>query len=598
MPIDFSDLIPQRGSGTTFADLISQRGLASMLPAQSGSAVRFDDLPNRPGISGARLNFDDIVPQNAAPSGGRLNFDDLVPQQASSSDIAADVAKSGGIGVLKGTIGLAGLPAELGDVGAHGIDLATRFIQRKLGLPESAPYNSDQPTLLGKLPDSAAIRSGIEQETGPLYEPKTTAGKYAETVGSFAPAVLGGPESLGARLLGRVVAPGLASEAAGQATEGTAAEPIARIGGAVLGGVGAAGALRGLMRSADTVPSAEELQSAINGPGRGYNSPAVQDLRLAPEAMGRLADNINADLLRNKIDPLNAPNVSRTINQLGSGARFEEPATQTNTVLSGPGYHIADDVTQPAPYQIADIDLARQSLGDAPFEERRAAAIARSAIDNYLGNIPQSDVVSGNAAAANRALTDARGNVASLKRATDVSDALQRAENQAGSIASGHGFENATRQQLRPILNQKQGVSKVPGFEDYTDDELAALKGSVNGSFLRNTIRDVGNQLGRGGGLGNISAGLGAGVTAHEAGADPLTSIGLGLSAMAGGRALGGLANRMTAAEAERMAALLRSRSPLGAQMRANAPPAAPLPNMRRNLLRGAVLSLPSAQGQ
>ena len=124
------------------------------------------------------------------------------------------------------------------------------------------------------------------------------------------------------------------------------------------------------------MPTSEELQSAINAAGRGYNAPAVQDLRLAPEAMGRLADKINDDLLRNKIDPLNAPNVSRTVNQLGSGARFEEPTTQTNSVLSGPGYHIADDITQPAPYQIADIDLARQSLGDAPFEERRAAAIA------------------------------------------------------------------------------------------------------------------------------------------------------------------------------------------------------------------------------
>ena len=314
--------------------------------------------------------------------------------------------------------------------------------------------------------------------------------------------------------------------------------------------------------------------------------------------MGRLADKINDDLLRNKIDPLNAPNVSRTVNQLGNGARFEEPTAQTNTVLSGPGYHIADDVTQPAPYQIADIDLARQSLGDAPFEERRAAGIARSAIDNYLGNIPQSDVVSGNAAAANQALTDARGNFAAMKRATDVSNALGRAENQAGSTYSGHNLDNATRQQLRPILNQKEGVSKTPAFQDYTPDEIAALRGSVNGSFVRNAIRDVGKQLGGGGGLGNITAGLGTGVTAHEAGADPLTSIGLGLGAMVGGRALGGLANRMTAAEAERMAALLRSRSPLANQMRANAPNPM-LSNIRRNLMRGTIMALPAAvQGQ
>jgi hypothetical protein len=183
-----------------------------------------------------------------------------------------------------------------------------------------------------------------------------------------------------------------------------------------------------------------------------------------------------------------------------------------------------------------------------------------------------------------------------MKRAQDVSNALGRAENQAGSTYSGHNLDNATRQQLRPILNQKEGVSKTPAFQDYTPDEIAALRGSVNGSFLRNSIRDVGKQLGGGGGLGNISAGLGAGVTAHEAGADPMTSIGLGLAAMAGGRGLGALANRMTAKEAEQMAALLRSRSPLANQMRANAPSAV-LGNVRRNLLRGAVLSLPAATG-
>jgi hypothetical protein len=206
--------------------------------------------------------------------------------------------------------------------------------------------------------------------------------------------------------------------------------------------------------------------------------------------------------------------------------------------------------------------------------------------------VPQAHLLAGDANAANAALVEARGNFAANARATDVSNALGRAENQAGSTYSGHNLDNATRQQLRPILNQKQGVSKTPAFQDYTDDEIAALRGSVNGSFLRNSIRDVGKQLGGGGGLGNITAGLGTGVTAHEAGADPLTSIGLGLGAMVGGRALGGLANRMTAAEAERMAALLRSRSPLAAQM-------GPMPvPVRRNLMRGAILSLPAAQGQ
>lgn len=588
MPIDFSDLIPQKGAALPPGFVLDRPAGGYFADVPNGPPKAkpgyFDDVPNGAG----RLNFDDIVPQN---QGAALPPGYVLDRPQGGLD-AADMAKGGGIGILKGVIGLAGLP---GDAEKFAVpDAGQQPVPDGMYGKLVGALNSARDSLA--LPTGAGIRSAVESATGPLYDAKTRAGKLMETGGEFLPAVLGGPESLASRLIGRVIAPATASEGLGELTEGTAAEPFARIGGALLG-AGAAGGLSRALRSGPVSPSAEELQSAINGAGRGYNDPAVQDLRLAPEAMGRLADKINDNLLQNKIDPLNAPNVSRTVNQLGNGARFEEPTAQTNTVLSGPGYHIADDITQPAPYQIADIDLARQSLGDAPFEERRAAGIARSAIDNYLGNIPQSDVVSGNAAAANQALT-ARGNFAAMKRATDVSNALGRAENQAGSTYSGHNLDNATRQQLRPILNQKEGVSKVPGFEDYTPDEIAALKSKVNGSFLRNTIRDVGKQLGGGGGLGNITAGLGTGVTAHEAGADPMTSIGLGLGAMVGGRALGGLANRMTAAEAEQMAALLRSRSPLGAQMRANAPAVLPPPNIRRNLMRGAVMALPSAQGQ
>jgi hypothetical protein len=609
MPLNFDDLIPQTGAGR--GKLLSNAQLPSgfvLDPQQPGAPNIFDQFDPKPTgnyfdrfdpPARGRLNFDDLIPQNqgaALPPGyvldqpqGSNYFDQFDPKGLD----AADMAKGGGVGVLKGVIGLAGLPGDASKFATP--DAQQQPVPDGLYGKVINALNTARGAL--ELPTSSGIRSGVEGAVGPLYDAKTRAGKLMETGGEFLPAVLGGPESLASRLIGRVIAPATASEGLGELTEGTAAEPFARIGGALLG-AGAAGGLSRALRSGPVSPSAEELQSAINGAGRGYNDPAVQDLRLAPEAMGRLADKINDNLLQNKIDPLNAPNVSRTVNQLGNGARFEEPTSQTNTVLSGPGFHIADDITQPAPYQIADIDLARQSLGDAPFEERRAAAIARSAIDNYLGNIPQSDVVSGNAAAANQALSDARGNFSAMKRAQDVSNALGRAENQAGSTYSGHNLDNATRQQLRPILNQKEGVSKTPAFQDYTDDEIAALRGSVNGSFLRNTIRDVGKQLGGGGGLGNITAGLGTGVTAHEAGADPMTSIGLGLGAMVGGRALGGLANRMTAAEAEQMAALLRSRSPLGAQMRANAPAVLPPPNIRRNLMRGAVMALPSAQGQ
>lgn len=84
------------------------------------------------------------------------------------------------------------------------------------------------------LPTSEGIGNAIAAPFGGFYEPQTTAGKYAETIASFAPAAAV-PGSIAARVA-RVAVPGAASEAAGQATEGTWAEPYARVGGALLGG--------------------------------------------------------------------------------------------------------------------------------------------------------------------------------------------------------------------------------------------------------------------------------------------------------------------------------------------------------------------------
>ncbi len=86
-----------------------------------------------------------------------------------------------------------------------------------------------------------------------LYAPKTTPGKYAETVGEFIPSAVvpGAAGRAAATTLGRVgnealnvlsnaVVPGAASEAAGEAAAGTPYEPAARIAGALAGNVGPA----------------------------------------------------------------------------------------------------------------------------------------------------------------------------------------------------------------------------------------------------------------------------------------------------------------------------------------------------------------------
>lgn len=152
-----------------------------------------------------------------------------VPQQQapemSVGEIAGDVAKSAGIGVVQGGIGLATLPGNLEALGRSGINAAAGVV-------------GAQPPVSGEtfLPTYSDWKGAVERRTGEFYKPKTTMGEYARTVGEFAPLAIGGPAGWANRAA-RVALPAVASETAGQVTEGTALEPWARMGGALVGGM-------------------------------------------------------------------------------------------------------------------------------------------------------------------------------------------------------------------------------------------------------------------------------------------------------------------------------------------------------------------------
>jgi hypothetical protein len=144
-------------------------------------------------------------------------------------NVMQDVAKSAGSGFVKGVSGLVGLPDLMQRGVRAGMDYLTGTTRQDM--PVSA------------LPSAQTVQSSIEQNvTGELHKPETKAGQYAQTVGEFGPGIFAGPGGIARRGLAQVLAPGVASEAAGQATTGTAAEPYARFGGAVAGSM-APGAL-------------------------------------------------------------------------------------------------------------------------------------------------------------------------------------------------------------------------------------------------------------------------------------------------------------------------------------------------------------------
>ena len=151
--------------------------------------------------------------------------------------IAKDVAKSTGVGIGKGVIALGGLAGDLTDLGAKGLQKASDFINDKVGLDRYVPSGE---SVLSNIPTSASLTKNVEGVTGEFYKPQTMPGHFAETVGEFLPAALAGPGGLAGKVGMQAVLPGVASETAGQATQGTALEPYARAAGAIAGGVGGA----------------------------------------------------------------------------------------------------------------------------------------------------------------------------------------------------------------------------------------------------------------------------------------------------------------------------------------------------------------------
>ncbi len=164
--------------------------------------------------------------------------------------VVKDVAKATGSGLVTGAEYLLGMGGD-----AEGfIQWVGDWVGDKLYGPEEAALRRDDLERRGynrptALPSSADIAGLHRPVTGfNPYEAKTTAGKYANTIAEFSPAAVAGgvpgivrqgvrkgTQRLGVNAFKFAGVPGATSEAAGQATEGTALEPYARMVGA-LGG--------------------------------------------------------------------------------------------------------------------------------------------------------------------------------------------------------------------------------------------------------------------------------------------------------------------------------------------------------------------------
>jgi len=442
--------------------------------------------------------------------------------KATLGETALDVAKQIPSGLVAGTEAVATFPAQIAALLAP---LANKYVPSWLGNdPEAQARQAELRALTSKM------RGGGIADY--LPQPETTAGKFVRTASEFVPAAVTGGRGSPLRAAGVGATTGAASEGAGQLTEGTAAEPYARIGAALATGNVA-------RRMAEGAATRE----------------AIGNLRQGTEASANRA----YDQFRNSgfaFDPAAGTTYSLPL----KAALRSDGMTRTTAART---WEVLDDIertpfTNPVQLQERYKELGSVMRAARDPEERRAAVIAQERLLQIAENPPPWLVTHGDPAAGVALLRDANANWAAARRAENLDRRINAAELRAGANYSGLNLENELRRRVG-VLSDPQVRGGFSPAEQRAFDQYAR-----GGAYVgANAPRWVKNVIGGGGGLGALAAaGSAAGAGAYF-GMDPLaysgatTLAGLGLARYGNMRAL----NR-----ARELELMLLSRSPYAAR--------------------------------
>lgn len=202
----------------------------------------------------------------------------------------------------------------------------------------------------------------------------------------------------------------------------------------------------------------------------------------------------------------------------------------------------------------------------------RAAQLAGPQPPNFtMGEGPRIPTATELAEEAARTIVQARGNASARFRSNDLTGIENAAELRAAAAGSGRNLGNTIRQRLASFILDE---GNIRGF---SAQELAAIREVVEGTATTNTIRQVSNMLGGGGGLGlSAMAALGA-----MAGGDVAGQVGMAVGAAlptALGAGTRGAYNATTRRQLSLADDLVRRRSPLYEERVANAPTVVDVP--------------------
>lgn len=512
-----------------------------------GQKVTVDDSFLKLSPEQQNATVEEIASSFKGPSSGRIRVTPAdQPQQLETGapqgqpGVAEDVARSAGSGVMSGSAMFAGGAGDMRQLLSHGVSYAAE----KLGIPadkvdafknlvyEGATRANPATAMMANAPTTEDVSKFIGGEAGDRnlvgqgmdYQPKTTAGKYAKTAGEFAPAAVGGEGGLIARGA-RVLVPAVASEAAGQATHGTKAEPVARFLAALAGGgVTALASRPGTAARA----LAQQLPEGITEPmvvqaDRLMQDAAQRGIQLAwPEALSQVA---GRPVLTNMMRHLEAsPQTERQMGEFFAGRpQAVEGAVRGELDNIAPVNHapstIGPQIGQAAEGTINDVRGAINRTAEpfyrnaeatrlSPAQMQRVEALpgypqARDAVRNdpqlnrYVAHLPDDSVGFLNevkkqldqAVRQERSPINIQGNQQRAAGLTsDAAAVRQTAQNASQDYATALGVESYARERyLQPLLEGPLG--KIAGRDTTTKNAIDAL-------FPRNPLPNSEQEIG------------------------------------------------------------------------------------------------------
>jgi len=487
-------------------------------------------------------------------AGEGVSLDQLKAPAVQPVGMAEDAAKSVGSGLAGAAAGTLGMAGDARSLLSSGVDwaggkvgVAPETVQSFKDVLSKAASMTPAGLVLSNAPTSRDLKaSAADPIVSPEYKPQTMLGGYLKTGAEFLPgAAIGGPRALVPRLLANVAAPAVASETAGLLTEGTGAEPYARIVAALMGGAGAASAANKLQSASAAraaraaIPSADDL---LRSGSNKFEAVKASDAIINPPSVQQMAKDIKTEML-------NAGKHPTSEGQAGVFAALD----RLEAMGAAPG-----GVTP------KDMEVIRKSLVDLKTN-MQAGPTARMATDAFMtkyANLGQADLLNGTNPFPT--LKTAIGDWAAGKRSNTVTGKVDLANLNAGTAGSGANEDNAMRQAIkqlaRPMNNTNVPVAKRLGFND---PEIDAIKRVAMGTPAGNTARWLGKAAPTGAVSGALSSGAG-GMAGGPVGMVALPAAGYIA------KKIGDLSTKKAVAALDD---LVRSRSPLAAQIAGQLPP-------------------------